>query len=298
MRASLSMTTRQILLLTVISLAMTGCRTSSRWASLNPWSSGGQETSLAARTAPELPTAQSENPGGTAIASNATTTTAPTGGEAPPFVAASTAPLGGYPSTGVLGSPPPVTTAPPVVAATPKPPAMPSAGPYDPSGYTPPPEAVAAAPGANRYGSSRYTASNSSPLASIPGVPASTPVANSGNRYGSNLASAPPAATTPALPSMPSAPVLPNIAGLPPAMPVSQPIAQTSAEQAPVSTTPGGYRPGGTSSYDPQVSVALRTAPEAPAIPGAQPAATQPTVPAAPAYPVAPAYPSTPGYRY
>lgn len=288
---------QQVWLLATLMLISSGCRSSSRWASLNPWSSSDQETSLAARSAPELPTAQAENPGGTAIAQ---ASPAASGGEAPAYVAQ--APSSPYPTAGTTPTAPPVT--PPSLAVNtppsqaypntapsqsyPSTPSMPTAppvaasgaGPYNPDGYQPAPSnQVAQTKPDSAYGGSRYESTGSLPLADIPPIDSAPPVppVQGGDRYASSPAEA--------LPS------------LPPAFPASaqQPIAQASNTRVAIPSQPGGYRPGGTSSYDPQVSVALRTAPDNPAPPvsSSPPATGYPST--QPAYP---SYPTSGGNRY
>ncbi|TWT72808.1 hypothetical protein Pla123a_41080 [Posidoniimonas polymericola] len=292
-------------LMLLLVLAATGCRSSSRWASLNPWSHGDQETSIAARSAPELPTDQVANPGG---AATAVATAASSSQVAPPFTPAATS-VPAYPTTGVASASaptaypataPPATTTPATTApaypttqtyaaAAPAAPAAraatPAAGPYDPNGYTPPVATVAAAPD-ERYGDSRYTSTNGLPLAQSP---ASSPLAGAGlpaaaaapsGRYGEAAPPLPglPLATTPAS----------AVAASPVAMPAASQVTQTAGQGVPVASSPGGYRPGGTSSYDPQVSVALRSAPAATAPKSSEQTQTPP----------ANAYPTTEAYRY
>lgn len=284
-----------VCLLAALTITPVGCRsTGSRWASLNPWKSGGQETSLAARSAPELPTAQSENPGGTAIAA----APAATGGEAPAF-AAQQPPSSPYPTTQATGALP--AEGPALAAAPPsspypttQPATTPQAGPYDPNGYTPAATQMAAAPAASTPaadGDSRYAPSQGLPLADIPPVASEAPVGPpAGGRYAATPTTGLPGLTTTPVPPAGS----PAMPGQPPVTPGGYgAVAQTSEEQVALPATPGGYRPGGTSSYDPQVSIALRTAPSAaPASRSAPPT----TGGIAPAYPTT-APPVVPGLR-
>lgn len=317
-------------LLVLLAVAATGCRSSSRWASLNPWSKDAQETSLAARSAPALPSQSATNPGG-----GATSVASADGGEAPAFQPSTetlaSAPVASYPNTsagaasasGAAGPYP--TTAPdtkPSAAGASASPTSPlasappagSAGPYDTSGRTAPPAtrtASATAPsGAGRYGSSgsRYQASDSLP-SGIPSGPtdgyASTSAADDRSTPPGAAASPPTSrygAATPGLP--PASPA--GAAGAPQddryaaGAPASS-NATAGGEEAPITTDPGGYRPGGTSDYS--VSVASRTTPsgEDHRQPGGSAPSYYPTAPSTPTGQTpsagAPSYPSTPSYR-
>lgn len=291
MRVDLLRKPSQLILILGLVLITSGCRSSSRWASLNPWATSEQDTSLAARTAPELPSEQSDNPGG-GTAAIASKNPAPNAEEAPPFVATTSPPAASspYPTTTPVASASPYPSTSPYpntatagaapaasVAATPAPKtATPAAGPYDPNSYQPPVEAVADS-GDGRYGGSRYEPSGSLPFADM--GPPSTVASQTGSSP-----SIPPLAelTASAQTSLPKSPAIP-----------SPQMAVAKTQEVAIPATPGGYRPGGTTTYDPQISVAARTAPvSAPAYP-----ATNPPTTSAPQS-AAPAYPSTSGGMY
>lgn len=264
--SSSSINSTALLLLTLGVLptigATTGCQSAgSRLAWMNPWSRTTQDTSLIARSAPQLPSAQATAPGGaTAVAATTDKMGAKASGEtAPAFDAASAATIAGapaakYPTT--PGSAPGFPTTadpggPPKIAAA-KSSASTSDGPYDPSEYQP---AVATTPSydADRYanGGSRYSVANVMP---------ETSPATSG-RYGSSASApmsplSPPSDSSPATSSGVSsyASKSPNqsasdLAGYPSATPAaSYPATQSS-------TAPSG------DAYPPTVSPPARQTP-------------------------------------
>ncbi len=252
----------------------TGCQSKQRWAMWSPFSRSPKDESMLARTAPQLPSevAKAAEKGG---AQGDTSLAA-----APPF----------KPGIG-LPSLPPSVTAPPAspynpttggYAATSTPaaaaiaaaaPAKPGGSPYDPSGYQPPKTAAYVPSVADRYGASsvagvadRYaTSSTPSPTPPAPATPPFSPAAEVnrfataasavGDRYAtqaSNVTSIPEGWS---IPGEPAAPTTANVAATPAS---TQSVATATAPAVKLPAAAGQYRPGGTSTYAPEVSVADR----------------------------------------
>lgn len=261
-------TTKLTLLATcacALSLA-TGCQsTGSRFAWMNParlWH-GGSDTAVAS-TAPELPSSQFESEQETALASAPpAATSAPLATTAPPAsagsVAAAPVDYSVFPAT-----PPSYTSpAPSATEGLADNTVMPQAGPYSAAATAAPPAASTLSPSSppsvasntpdSRYGApvgstggSRY---DDPPAGSLAGT-SSTPTSS----YSSPPVSAPPATTTEFDPySRYSSPPVTNTAA--PAMDTLASNAMPSATSIPsaakvtLPTAPGGYRPGGTSTY-------------------------------------------------
>lgn len=234
---------------------------------------------------------------------------------------------------------PPMTAA-PVTPPPTTPRVMAQASPYDPNAYKGSQASVATSPALlsessldeNRYGESSPSPNRigMAPASGMPEGPAAAPENSAPDRYSFNPspASAAPGATPNSMSPAPDryglsaatltapttpvqAPVAPPAASAaslaaqqaPPAVAPSPPIgaAPVTTTTVQISTPPGQYRPGGTSSYQSyglptQTEIASRAA-----SPAAPPAPAPPTIvpgaPAAqPAYPAAPSS-STPGLR-
>ncbi len=246
----------------------TGCQSAgTRLARLNPWSRSAAETSVIARSAPQLPSAQATPAEGAPVVATATPAT---GNTAPGFSPASTSTIAGAPSaayptttsvpTATPGTAPAYPSTAPASAApaTPVSPTNtavaasgPGAGPYNPSGYQPTVQAKAPSFQPDRYAGlgSRYgTVASATQAPSVtPSVAPATPSASYGNRYGAvpsglgspanSLATTPAASLTPTdSPVSTPLPAYPSSAGQ--SSPVTAPSAVASGNRYGLSAPP------------------------------------------------------------
>ncbi len=313
------------MVLVFVAASLVGCQSGPQWASSLAWWKHDvppEDTSAVARSAaPELPSAQTTPPqiAPAAVppssANLAAAASLPSASALQAPAATPGVPVASYPTTAAPAAPPAVaatypatTTAPPYPSTLPATAAAPAGvpntamtaqtGPYDPNAYrpttTPTPASAQIASDSDRYGDvgpDRYTMTPSGTetapvaeerFAAVPGryeyqatppqqptaaAPTSTP--STGSVYGDNRDGL--AAATP-----------------PAAVPTAQyPAAATAVgTTAQISTSPGPYRPGGTTSYPVQsasdeVEVASRpatngAAPPAAPVPATYPSATYP----------------------
>ncbi|QDU88265.1 hypothetical protein Pla175_16390 [Pirellulimonas nuda] len=257
-----------ILALLAVSCGLgTGCQSRQRWAMWSPFSSTPKDEAMLARTSPQLPSelakAAEKDAGKPGTSASSTLASAPPfkpGSNLPTLPPSVTAAPGKVPAAGYAKTESPSAAA---VAANP------SASPYDPNGYRAPAAAAATTPIPDRYGAApvadRYasTSTAAAPAAGYAPPAAANPVSAAvsavGDRYATQASNQTDIPAGWAIPgATPATKTAASAAAAPAATAPAQSVASAVKPSVQLPASAGQYRPGGTSTYPTEVSVADR----------------------------------------